>query len=130
MTRNRQSSRSAGTSFETLMAGFLNYHVDDRIERRRMYGSKDRGDIASVRCFKGGRVVVECKDESGEYAGRLGQWMDEAERERGNDDAIACAVMAKRRATRLPGEQWVIMTADDFVALLTGERPQAGWRAA
>jgi hypothetical protein len=130
MTRNRQSSRAAGTSFETLMATFFRAHIDDRIERRQKYGAKDRGDIAAVRCFKGGRVVIECKDESGVYAGRLGQWMDEAELERGNDDAVACAVVAKRRATRVPGRQWVIMTADDLVTLLTGERPMPGWRAA
>jgi hypothetical protein len=112
------------------MATFFRVHVDERIERRVKYGAKDRGDIAGVRCFRGGRVVIECKDESGEYAGRLGQWAGEAELERGNDDAIAGIVVFKRRASRVPGEQWVAMTADDLVALLTGERPVAGWRAA
>ena len=112
------------------MATFLAAHVDERIERRARYGAKDRGDIGQLRCLGGGRLVAECKDESGEYAGRLGQWMGEAELERGNDDAVACLVLAKRRASRLPGEQWVIMTADDLVAILTGERPPAGWRAA
>ena len=130
MTRSRASAKGAGTSFETLMSGYLNFHVDDRIERRRLTGANDRGDIGGVRILGRGRMVLECKDTAGEYAGKLGTWVNEAETERNNDDAVACAVLAKRKGTRIPGQQLVIMTADDFVALLTGERPQAGWRAA
>jgi len=119
MTRNRKSAKSAGTWFETLVAGYLNEHIDDRIERRRQTGSKDRGDIAGLR-HMGGRVVVEVK----EYGGRLlpGPWLNEAEVERGNDDATAGIVVAKRRGTTRPGDQIVLMTLRDLVALLTGER--------
>jgi len=119
MTRNRKSAKTAGTSFETLVAGYLNEHIDDRIERRRQTGSKDRGDIAGLR-HMGGRVVVEVK----EYGGRLlpGPWLNEAEVERGNDDATAGIVVAKRRGTTRPGDQIVLMTLRDLVALLTGER--------
>lgn len=122
MMRNRQSARTAGTAFESLVAGYLAEHVDDRIERRARYGAKDRGDISGLR-HMGSRVVIECKDESGDYAGRLGQWMGEADLERGNDDAAAGLVVAKRQGTRSPGDQWVIMTLADLVALLTEERP-------
>ena len=128
MTRSRASAKGAGTSFETLMSGYLNFHVDDRIERRRLTGAKDRGDISAVKVFRGGRMVLECKDAAGEYAGRLGSWVNEADTERGNDDAVACAVLVKRKGTRAPGRQFVIMTADDLVALLTGDRPDPGWR--
>ena len=119
MTRNRKSAKTAGTSFETLVAGYLNEHIDDRIERRRQTGSKDRGDIAGLR-HMGGRVVVEVK----EYGGRLlpGPWLNEAEVERGNDDATAGIVVAKRRGTTRPGDQIVLMTLRDLVSLLTGER--------
>jgi hypothetical protein len=121
MTRSRASAKAAGTRFETSLVGYLATHVDDRIERRARNGSKDRGDVSGVRTFRGGRVVVEAKD----YGGRIlaGTWLGEAEAERGNDDAIAGVVIAKRRGTTDPAEQFVLMTVADFVAILNGERP-------
>lgn len=110
------AAKAAGTRFETLIATHLAAVVDDRIERRRQSGSKDRGDIASVRDSLGRRVVVECKD----YAGRLlpAEWTREAQTERDNDNAVAGVVVAKRRGTTEPGQQYVLMLVDDFVALL------------
>jgi hypothetical protein len=61
MTRSRASARAAGTRTETAVARFLADHVDDRIERRRPTGAKDRGDLSGV-CVHGKRVVVEVKD--------------------------------------------------------------------
>jgi hypothetical protein len=93
---------------------------DDRIERRRLAGARDRGDIAGVRHL-GQRIVVEAKD----YGGRVqvGPWLNEAEIERGNDDAGVGLVIAKRRGTTDPAEQVVLMTVRDLVSLMTGERP-------
>lgn len=121
MSRNRNSAKAAGRWLERVTAEYLARHLgDDRIERRRQTGAKDRGDIAGIR-YHGGRVVVECK----EYGGRLlpGPWMNEAEAERGNDDALAGFVVAKRRATTNPGDQYVVMTLRELVALMTGTRP-------
>ncbi|GMA26169.1 hypothetical protein GCM10025864_39280 [Luteimicrobium album] len=120
MSRTRASARAAGSRFERVIADYLAEHVDDRIDRRVKTGAKDRGDIAGLR-HMGGRVVVECKD----YAGSLvaAQWVREAEIERGNDDAIAGIVVAKRMRNADPGAQYVLMTVRDLVALLTGERP-------
>ena len=117
--RNRASAKSAGTSLETAIANHLAKHIDDRIERRRQTGAKDRGDISGLR-HMGGRIVIECK----EYGGRImpGPWIAEAETERGNDDALAGIVIAKRRGTTRPGDQFVLMTVDDLTALLTGNR--------
>ena len=42
---------------------------------------------------------------------------------RGNDDAVAGVVVHKRHGKGAPGAQWVTMTVDDLIALLTGERP-------
>ncbi len=119
MSRNRKSARAAGQRFETLIATYLNTHVDDRIERRRMSGVNDRGDISGLR-HMGQRIVVECKD----YGGRLmpGPWVEEAEVERLNDSAGVGLVVAKRRGTTTPGDQFVLMTLADLVALLTGSR--------
>ncbi|MBH0121544.1 hypothetical protein I0Q12_19325 [Rhodococcus sp. CX] len=123
MTRSRKSAKAAGQRFETAIADYLATHVDDRIERRRLNGSKDRGDITGLK-IHGMRTVIECKD----YAGRfeIKPWLDEAAIARDNDDADIALVAAKRRGTAKPGEQVVFMTLDDFIALITGVRPEGG----
>lgn len=121
MTRTRASAKNAGTAHETKIAQYLSHYVDDRIERRTKNGVKDRGDLGGIR-HMGIRVVVECKNYGGQYL--VGPWLDEAEVERGNDDAGCALVVAKRRGTTDPGNQVVLMTVRDLVALLTGVRPQ------
>lgn len=121
MTRSRASAKAAGTRFESSIAGYLAEHVDERIERRARYGAKDRGDVSGVRTFRGGRVVIEAKDYGGRY--QVGDWINETDTERLNDDAVCGVVVAKRRGTAYPGDQIVMMTLADLVALLTGERP-------
>ena len=120
MTRNRASAKAAGARFERNVADYLAEHVDDRIDRRVKTGAADKGDIAGIR-HMGGRVVLEAKDYGGRYL--VGTWLTEADVERGNDDALAGAVVAKRRGTTDPGDQVVFMTLRDLVALLTGVRP-------
>lgn len=120
MTRNRSSARDAGTKHETSTAAYLAEYVDDRIERRQRNGAKDRGDVSGLR-HMGERVVVECKNAGGriDAAG----WTAQAEVERLNDDATSCFVVAKRRGTTAAGDQWVLTTLRDLVALITGSRP-------
>lgn len=120
MARNRNSAKQAGARFERIIADHLAAHVDDRIDRRVKTGSSDKGDVGGLRSM-GQRVTVEAKD----YGGRLlpGPWINEAHIEMGNDDAAAGIVVAKRRGTTKPGEQWVLMTVDDLIAIITGERP-------
>jgi hypothetical protein len=120
LTRSRASAKAAGTRHESAIAAYLAEHVDDRIERRAKCGAKDRGDIGGLRVH-GERLVAECKD----YGGQLkpGPWLTEADIERGNDDAVASFVVAKRRGTADPGAQIVLMTVRDLVAILTGSRP-------
>lgn len=110
--------RQKGATFETLTAGYLNKHVDDRIERRTKNGSKDRGDIAGLRHL-GQRMVIECKNTAKTL---LGPWAAEAEVERGNDDALAGVVVHKRHGKGRPEDQWVTMTLGEFVAILNGNR--------
>ena len=121
MARNRRSAKGAGTWFESLVAGYLAEQLDDdRIERRSKNGAKDRGDVTGVKHL-GQRIVIEAKDYGGQV--KVGPWLNEAEIERGNDDAGVCLVVAKRRGTTKPGEQVVLMTLADLVSLMTGERP-------
>lgn len=120
MTRTRASAKSAGSAFESLIAQYLAAHIDDRIERRRLTGAKDRGDLSGWRIW-GHRVVAELKN----YGGRVsvGSWLEEAEVERLNDDALVGLVMAKRRGTTDPGRQIVMLTVDDLITIVTGARP-------
>lgn len=119
MTRSRKSARAAGTRFERLIADALAAHVDDRIDRRVKTGSNDKGDIAGWR-FAGKRIVAELKDVA---RLDLSGWVNEAEVERGNDDAHAGLVIHKRRGHGDPLDQYVTCTLRDLLALLTGERP-------
>ena len=120
MTRTRASARAAGTRFETSVVGYLAEHVDDIIERRRQSGAKDTADVSGWR-HAGARIVAEIKDYGGQI--KAGTWVAEAEVERGNDDATVGLVIAKRRGTTDPGDQYVVMTLRDLVALTTGSRP-------
>ncbi len=119
MTRNRASAKSAGTRFESSIVAYLAEHVDDRIERRRQSGSRDRGDVSGWR-YAGQRIVAECKDVT---RLSLGTWINEAETERLNDSADVGLVIHKRRGTTDPGDQFVTLTLRDLVALITQERP-------
>ena len=121
MTRNRKSAKAAGTRFETAIANYIAGELDDdRIERRRLSGRLDRGDIAWLR-HHGQRLVLECKDYGGQI--KAGPWVEEAHIEMNNDDALAGIVVAKRRGTTDPGSQYVLCTVNDLIALLTGGRP-------
>ena len=119
MTRTRASARAAGSRMERTVADWLAKVLDDRIDRRVKTGSRDKGDIAGLRVH-GQRVVIEVKDVA---KLNLSGWVNEAEIERGNDDALAGLVLHKRRGTADPGDQYVTCTLRDLVALITGERP-------
>lgn len=119
MTRSRASAKKAGASFERLIADCLAAHVDDRIDRRVKTGRNDKGDIGGVR-HMGNRVVIETKNHNRlDLAG----WVDEADTERGNDDAAVGLVIHKRRGVGDPLDQYVTTTVRDLIALLTGDRP-------
>lgn len=115
MNRNKQK----GTAFETLITQALQHAFpeDDRIDRAPLRGAKDEGDIRGV-CSPFGRVVIECKNHN---RLELAQWVDEAEVERGNADAIAAVVVHKRKGKGKAGDQYVTLTLRDLIFLLGGE---------
>jgi hypothetical protein len=125
MTRTRASAKSAGASFERLVADYLAHELDDdRIDRRVPTGAKDKGDITAVRTITGGRVVIEAKNYAGQI--HVGPWLDEAEAERGNDDAQIGVVVAKRRGVGSAAGQVVFMTLEAFALLLQGGPTRRG----
>jgi hypothetical protein len=119
MGRSRASAKAAGARFERLVADYLAKVLDDdRIDRRPKFGAKDRGDIGGVRVH-GQRVVIECKDTA---KVSLPEWVREAQIEADNDDALVGVVVHKRHGVGAPGAQWVSMSLDDLIALVTGQR--------
>ena len=123
MSRNRRSAKAAGSVFENHVAWKLSDALDDDLlERRARGGSKDRGDIGGVRCIAG-RVVVECKDVR---KLNLSGWVDEAEVERGNDDAAVGVVVHKRLkfGAKNMGGMDVTMTLADFAVFFGGTREE------
>ena len=118
MTRNRASAKQAGSRFERTTADYLRDNLSEFIDRKVRTGAKDTGDIANVRTAKGRKVTVECKDYGGQL--KLPEWIRESELERHNDGADVSVVIAKRRGTAKPGEQWVILTVDGLMELLRG----------
>lgn len=116
VNRNKQK----GTEFERLIANALATHLDDRIDRAPLRGSNDRGDIANV-VSPFGRVAIECKAVK-KLA--LSEWVEEADVERGNADAIAGVVIHKRLTKGKALDQYVTMTVRDFLALGWGIRPE------
>lgn len=121
MTRTRATARKAGPAFERAIANYLATTLgDDRIDRRVRTGANDRGDIANLYAHRQ-RIVVECKDVTHLD---LPGWINEAHKEATNDNALVGVVIHKRRNRTDPGQQWVTMTLDDWLACLYGKRWQ------
>jgi hypothetical protein len=111
-------SKAKGTSFETLVAIYLASKSPGHVGRETLHGKKDVGDLRGV-LSPFGPVAVEIKNHR---TMQLSGWVDEAETERGNADAVAGVVVHKRtgKGSRSMGEQYVTMTLHDFAVLLWG----------
>lgn len=123
---NPAANKRKGADFESQAAAFLAEATGLPVERRRLNGIHDRGDLSGLTAA-GARIVVECKATARpDVAGHL----REAETERMNDGAAVGVVFQKRRGVgpARTGEQIVYMTAAAFATLVTlangkGPRP-------
>lgn len=121
MSRQKQK----GTAFESAIVDYLKDKLcDDKIERRALNGTRDRGDISGV-TFCGLRMVLECKNEN---RMRLAEYMREAETEAANDNAHYYAVIHKKRGTGIStaqtiGQQYVTMPLHIFASIIE----KSGW---
>ena len=115
--------KDKGTRFEQQVVDYLGWQLNDEegtIERRALGGANDRGDVSGVR-IRGRRAVLECKNcKRMDLAG----WLDEAEVERGNDDADYAFVVHHRRGCgeKKMGETYVTCTLENLAALIAGGR--------
>lgn len=112
-------SRQRGTSFETSLLPALRT-VWPHAERRALQGAKDKGDFL----LPSGLFAIEAKNCS---QPKIPEWLREAKAEANNADVPVGVVIAKRRGTTDPMEQFVHMALDDFLWL--AKYAEAGWAA-
>lgn len=97
--RSRRTAKDNGTRMESAVESYLQWALDDlRIQRLRLRGSKDIGDIGNV-FFHGRPVCIEVKWTQTMNAP---QHMREAIREAGNMDSPYPWVVQKKRTSALP----------------------------
>lgn len=109
-----------GTSFESLVVGYLAERTGQPIERRAKHGTNDMGDVANV--YIGGKAtVLECKNHR---RMELSTWMGEAEVERGNAGAEYGLVVHKRpgAGAKNAGKNYVTTDLETLAALIVGGR--------
>lgn len=117
--RRMSKEMQKGRGFEQGTADYLASALDDdRIERRVKHGTNDRGDIAGL-TIRGRRAVIECKNCK---RMELSTWIDEAERERANDDADFGIVVHKRKGcgAKSFGGNYATMTLETLAAIIAG----------
>lgn len=103
-------SKVKGREWETACARYAEDVTKMLVERRRLNGAQDRGDLAGIP-----DVVFECKAER---SYKLPEWMREAERERINDGADLGVVWAKQNGKTDAAEGFIIMRPVEFFNLL------------
>lgn len=108
--RNRASAKKAGTSWESAIVKTLIAYGFSHAERRRLSGSKDRGDIAGIP-----GLVIEAKSVAKlDLAGAV----DEANVEALNASARIGVAWFKRRGKSSPLDGYVVMDGATFLRLL------------
>lgn len=113
---NPTANKRKGSRFEQQVADWLAIVTGLPVERRRLNGIHDRGDLSGL-TVDGSRIVVECKNTT---RLNVAEHLREAERERHNDKALAGIVIQKRRgigASRM-GDQLVMMRLIDLATLI------------
>lgn len=104
------ASKRRGTAFETLIATKW-AQVVPGTERRALAGTQDKGDLLIPGEH---RFIVEAKCEKRlDLAG----WRTEALVEAANAGVPIGVVVHKRRGHGQPGDQWVTLALDDFLAI-------------
>lgn len=103
------TAKTKGRETENLAATWLANRLGYSIERRRLSGSADRGDLSGLP-----DTVVEVK--SAAHWSPL-RWLREAETERQNDKARLGVVVARPKGKPNPDDWVVIMSMDSFAEL-------------
>lgn len=109
-------SKQKGTAQESLIRDYLKTVWNPDIERMPLSGGKDRGDIAGFRVGAGRHLIAfEIKNRT---QVSLSEWIKEAQQEAENYGAVAGVACFKRKGKAAAGDQYVLATLSDFIAIL------------
>lgn len=103
-------SKAKGTNWESAIVAYLRDEGWTHVERRTLSGATDRGDIAGIP-----NVVIEAKSVK---TITLSQFLDEALKERANDNADLGVAWIKRRGHTSPARGYVVLDGEQFAWLL------------
>lgn len=106
--------KKKGSLFEVQV---LNYLTENGFMafRNPPKGKNDEGDITMY--SRVGKIILECKNRR---KMELSEWVDEAEAEKGNADALIGCVVHKRKGCgdAKMGKTYVTVTLDDLMELV------------
>jgi hypothetical protein len=103
---NRQKAK--GSAFERLVRDYLAESIP--CERIPAGATLDRGDLWTPQC------AIQCKAHR---TLSLGAWLKDTIHQQANANKPLHALVVKRKGTTAPGEQLVVMTLDQFRAILS-----------
>lgn len=109
---NSAAIKAKGREAENRVAAYLTEHLNREVERRRLTGVNDKGDMAGIP-----GVVIEVKAEK---AFNLAGWIKELEAEMANAGASMGSVIHKRRGTLDVGSWYATLPVRLLVQLLAG----------
>ena len=105
-------SKRKGTTWESAVVDYLRTHGQPYAERRALCGTSDKGDVSGVP-----GVMIEAKNEK---TVTLGSYLDEVKVETTNAHASVGVAVVKRR-NRGPGDAYVVMSLEQFAAMISDE---------
>ncbi len=109
------SASDSGRRAENAVVEFLVRAGWPFAERRRLQGTKDRGDIAAIP-----GVVVQVKGGNGGATGRvrLGEWLDDTEEQIENAGADTGVLIVKRPRKGRAEDWYAVMPAHRWAKLM------------
>lgn len=110
-----KASKAKGRAWENAIVEYLDSQDIEGVERRRLAGINDKGDIAGIK-----KVMIEAK---GERSWKIPEWMREVDRETLNAKALIGVCWAKIMGKAKAQDGVVIMRPATFLTLLR----QAGY---
>ena len=110
--RSPQSAKRWGVDTEVKMVTHLQQVWGLLVERRRLEGVLDRGDIAGIR-----KVVVEVKAATGDTAS-ISTWLNELKAEVNNDSADIGFIAARPRGKPDPKDWYAVLPLTDLLNLM------------
>jgi Holliday junction resolvase len=105
-------SKRKGTTWETAVVDYLREHGQPHAERRALCGNTDKGDLVGIP-----GVMIEAKNEK---TVTLAAYADEVKAQTANAHASIGVAVVKRR-NRGAGDAYVVMTLEQFAAMITDE---------